>query len=236
MNTKFRPLIKKILIFGIGIIGLSLLSIFWVALGFNEWIYTTFSPLQASKNINSLFTLIVYLTGLLCLFLILGRDIFVSIASEFKISKNIKDGVAIGIIILSFTLLYNIIINQIIPTGSNQNESSVEAMTLQNPLFSTISIVFIAPIFEELVYRYGLFGLLKSTNRFLAYAGTILIFAFIHFNFSTEPSELLNEVLNLPSYLFAAGILSYAYDKNGLACSIVAHAFNNLFAVITTFF
>ena len=92
------------------------------------------------------------------------------------------------------------------------------------------------PIVEEFTYRYGLFGYVKKHNKTLAYVATILIFALIHFEFTTDVDQLVNELLNLPSYLIGAIVLSIAYDKSdNLVVPIIAHIFNNLISFTSTF-
>ncbi|MBP5694703.1 MAG: CPBP family intramembrane metalloprotease, partial [Bacilli bacterium] len=89
----------------------------------------------------------------------------------------------------------------------------------------------IGPICEEITYRVGLFSLLKRKNRALAYLVTIAVFALIHFNFSNDPATLLNEIINLPYYMFAAFAFSFAFDKFGFAASATAHISNNLISL-----
>lgn len=225
---------KRVLIFLLGFIGLTVLQILFLGLGFTDWMFFLMPPMEAVKHLNGYFSFLIYCMGLFVLMICAGRDLYEQIANEFRIPKNIRDGVTVGIIILAFTILYNLIVNLFYPSSANQNETSIESMTLSDPLLSACIIVLIAPVLEELTYRFGLFGFLRRSNRFLAYFGTVLVFSLIHFNYSSDTDVLINELLNLPSYMFAAAALSYAYDKNGLACSITAHAVNNLVAVVST--
>ena len=71
-------------------------------------------------------------------------------------------------------------------------------------------------------------------NVFLAYIVTSLVFGLIHFNFFATGDALINELLNLPSYVISGFLLTLAYDKFGFACSSVAHIVNNLFSIVVS--
>ena len=64
----------------------------------------------------------------------------------------------------------------------------------------------------------------------------MVLFALIHFSFDNATAqEWVIELANLPSYMIAAAILCYAYDRNdSLATSIIAHIFNNAYSVLMT--
>ena len=74
----------------------------------------------------------------------------------------------------------------------------------------------------------------------LAYIVTIVLFAFIHFDISSILTGLngqgwdafINEIINIPSYLAAAAILTVLYEKFGFASAFVAHASNNLISIV----
>ena len=64
----------------------------------------------------------------------------------------------------------------------------------------------------------------------------LMVRSLIHFEFTTDVDQLVNELLNLPSYLIGAIVLSIAYDKsNNLVVPIIAHIFNNLISFTSTF-
>ena len=90
-----------------------------------------------------------------------------------------------------------------------------------------------------MTYRVGLFSFLMRTKRWLAYMVTIIVFAFIHFDFTSILTgiqtgvwdTLINEILNLPEYMMAGAVLCVLYDTCGLSASIIAHVGNNLFSI-----
>ena len=233
MNIKNQDLWKRIIVFLLGFIGIYLIVLILGLFRFDQWMLTL---CDSEAMVDALLNFTVYILLFAIMLPILGKYILKDIVKEFTVPQNIKDGIAFGIIIISTTMLYNLIIQQFVDISSNQNEESVENIILTAPFLSTMTVAIIGPIVEEITYRYGLFGSLKKGNRYLAYIGTVLVFALIHFNFSSDKKILTNELLNLPTYLIAAGLLCYAYDRHeSLATSITAHVFNNAVSVILTF-
>ena len=114
--------------------------------------------------------------------------------------------------------------------GVNQNEAAIDSTTSLFPFLSIIIFGILGPICEEFTYRVGLFSIIKRYNRILAYVITALFFGLIHFTFS--PSTIVNELINLPSYMVAGLLLCYFYDYKGIGTSTVAHVANNLFALL----
>lgn len=230
-NEDIFVFVKKMGLFLVGFLGLSIISTI-VQLAFGELIVSAMGD-QAPAFLN----FIVYFIGAIILCLIVWKNELINIFKGFKVPQNIKDGIAIGVIILAVTMSYNLLLSLIMPSfGSNDNEASVDNMILINPVLSFITVVLLAPLVEEITYRYGLFAGIRKYSRVLAYIVTSLVFALIHFDFNfTDQAVLINELLNLPTYIFAAVMLCYAYDKNtALATSMTAHLINNLTAVITT--
>jgi membrane protease YdiL (CAAX protease family) len=235
MYTNRGKFDKNLSVFLIGFLFFNLLPSILYSIGFFEWLDANLLYNIRYYSYSDLLTITAYMISITMLFALIGRTYFDKLIDGLKKHNNIIRGIAIGVIIVTVTVLYNLLINTLVSTGSNINEQSVESLTIRRPFEAFLIIVIIAPIFEEYIYRFGLFGFFKKKSRFLAYVFTILIFALIHFNISVEPSEMINELLNLPSYLIAAGILSYAYDKYDISVSIYAHMFNNLIAFISTF-
>jgi membrane protease YdiL (CAAX protease family) len=60
----------------------------------------------------------------------------------------------------------------------------------------------------------------------------MLVFGLIHMSFN--PDTIINELINLPSYILAGTILTIAYEKEGFAVSTYAHITNNLISFLLT--
>ncbi len=141
-------------------------------------------------------------------------------------TNAILEGLVIALSMLGVTIIYGIISSILYPHESNNNQLSLESAFSVAPFLSFFSIVIFAPVCEELTYRAGLFGVIAKKSRIAAYIVTILVFALIHFDFTAK--DIINELVNLPSYLIGAGFLCYAYDrKNNIFTSIFAHMFYN---------
>ncbi len=187
---------------------------------------------------NSLFNMTVNCTAYALLFtallFIVTPLAFKDLLKGFKKLTPYVAGIACLVAILSFNFVYGIILSFIkVPVSDNVNEQNIETMTKMYFLPSLIFFGIIGPVCEELTYRVGLFSLGARKSKFLGYIITIVVFAFIHFNF--EPDSLVNELLNLPYYAFAALAFSFTYDKFGFAGSVTGHILNNLLSIVSTY-
>ena len=190
----------------------------------------------SSEEKSALFQLLIYGIGLAMILPLVGAAYLKEIILDFKISKNIKDGITLGIILIVVTILYGLITELFLPeTAPNENESTIRSLVSASPVVMGIVIILIGPIYEEVVYRFGLFKTISQVNKPLAYIATAIIFGSIHFTFKSDPNEMLTELVQLPSYIMSGLILAYAYDRNkSLSTSIIAHVFNNTFAFISS--
>ena len=133
--------------------------------------------------------------------------------------------------------IYNLIIQSFYPNlTENENQKAIESMISIYPVLSGIMIVVLAPVLEEITYRFGLFGIGYHKNKCIGFILSSLVFGLIHTNFFGVTEELLIiELLNFPSYVISGFILSYAfYKENSLVPSMTAHAINNLFAFLSS--
>ena len=229
---------KAIVMFVIGIIGLSLIfTIVWN-------IFDIFFELDSKVDIDKVYRFnaysqcITYAIGTISVFAIIGYPTLKLVFSKIKNVDVYVKGITYGFILLFAQSIYSIISGLLFgQVDSNANQEALVQLTNQSPIILFLLTVVLAPIFEEIVYRYSLFGLIHKRNRYLAYLICLVIFGFIHFDFScfssTEPDAIKVELLNLPAYLLSGGILCYAYEKeDSLISSIVAHTTNNLIAFI----
>ena len=154
-----------------------------------------------------------------------------TLIKRFKNWKHILFGLVMGGMVIGVTILYNFIISQFIDLPVNGNEEIAEEMIRQFPVISFFMLGLVGPICEELTYRFGLFGLLKKKNRFLAYIVASFVFGIIHFDFM---GDLIVELLNLPTYVMCGALFCLAYDLFGFEGSVTAHMTNNIYAIIMT--
>ncbi len=208
--------------FGLSVLG-SILSSIFANSGLDVYL--------ASIIINSIAYLVV-LGALIPIIFPHIKDIF----NGFKSGKNIAMGFAFLGMMLASNFIYNLIVYVILkqPQSVNNNEGAIESIVSIYPVASLLIFGIVGPICEELTYRLGLFTFFKRINRVLAYILTIIIFASIHFDFSSfaNPEALRVELLALPTYVIAGFLLTFAYDKFSLSTSLIAHIANNVTAML----
>ena len=149
-----------------------------------------------------------------------------------KSLKNYKSyiyGIAFGILLILVPMAYSNFVNLFYQSNISENESQLHSMMMAYPALSVIFIGIIGPVCEELIYRLGIFESIGKP-RWIAYLVSIIVFALMHFQPTSE--NIINELINLPSYLLSGLILALAYDKCNIATSMTAHMINNLFSVI----
>ena len=233
------PFYRQIIIFVVGYLIFQLfatfLSITVTALATAEYgvgTYAYYNFLTSYKysaliNFTSYFVIFAALTGILILD---AHDLLKS----FKSWKPVVAGVVGLSAILTFNLIYS---NVLAMTGltitDNANENSINAIVTNYPLLSLLVFGIIGPICEEITYRVGLFSFFSRIHKILAYFVTIVVFAFIHFDF-TSTTTIINELLNMPLYGFAAFVFCFLYDHFGFAGGVYAHVTNNLLSIGTT--
>ena len=138
-------------------------------------------------------------------------------------------GLGLGIGMILFDMAYLNLIDLFYTTSVGGNETSVRSVIDLYPAACMFIFGILGPLCEELTYRVGLFGLLKKVSRVLAYIVASLVFGFMHFDWTS--SDLVNELVILPTYVVSGAILALAYDLYDLPCSWMAHSVNNVWAV-----
>ncbi len=184
---------------------------------------------------------IVFIDGL-AYFLLFTALVLVCFKDSIGLLKKFKGwkpyvvgGITFGTIIM-FDVTYNMILNLFqVESSSNANQSVLTSAITVAPIICLLMFGIIGPICEELTYRVGLFSFFRRINKYLAYAITILVFALIHFDFECfSKGTWLNELINLPFYMFAGFAFTFAYEKFGFAASVSAHISNNIYSILAT--
>lgn len=104
----------------------------------------------------------------------------------------------------------------------NPNNAGVFAMAAEEYWKVFVMSVLFAPLVEELMFRGGVFGLLRQRSRLLAYAVTVLLFAFYHV-WSYLAQDTGNWVYLL-QYLPIGVLLCRCYERtNSLWTSVLLH-------------
>lgn len=240
LDKKF--IIKSVFIILLGLIGMSLIFTVVSIIAMMIDPVLSLNPLPENMEahyytVNGALQCIAYVLSLLVALLILGKEEIAKAFSKYKNLSAYLKGITYGLVLLLAQSLYSIVISAIYkaPVEDNQNQKALISLTQYAPLLMGLTTVVLAPIFEEICYRYCFFGSLRKINRILAYVIAGIIFGLIHFDFTcfSNKAQMINELLNLPAYILSGLILCFAYDKeNSLITSISAHATNNLIAFV----
>ena len=240
-NQKPQPVIQVklariVALFVVGFIGFeiiaTLIQIPFLLVARNNYgsntdlIKTYLESAPVSMFVNSISYCVVFV-----ILLFLASPIIPYLWKSFKNKKSYAAGLVAVAAIFAFNLIYSIFLVLVgADVSNNDNQTSLDSIVRVYPLICLVVFGVFGPICEELTYRVGLFETMRQRNRILAYAVTIVIFTFIHFNFTAD--NLVNEILNIPYYASAAFAFTFVYDKYGFAASVSAHVLNNMVSMI----
>lgn len=188
-------------------------------------------------NIKTFFCAIQFFSyiPLLIVIIIFLRKECVEDFISFK--KNIKKNllwVLIGIgFMYASIIIINVIYNIIGITGESNNESII-GLLLDSPgvVLMVISVVLLAPITEEIIFRKLLFGTAEITFKFhpvVAIIFSCLVFSFIH----VTDLESLKYIFQYIALALPICVV-YHYSGNNIYVTIIMHIINNLISVIAT--
>ncbi len=225
-NMIFLTDYKLLLIFLVGSVGF---------LVFNLLLLQGLNYIPADPNLlivlENLIPSILVLSVIAC---ILSYDIKDVLNSFKKTFYHIRPLIAalIGLaVIVAFSYSYQAILGACgYPIADGGNQTAVAKMCQTWPALAFFYVVLFAPLCEELTYRLGLFTVLRKRNRYLAYVVAILLFAFLHFDYTAK--DMVNEFINLPLYIVPAFVLTVLYEYEGVSSSTYAHVLNNLISFI----
>jgi len=145
----------------------------------------------------------------------------------------------LGIMLLA-TFVYNLFLMMcgIDIAGGNANQTNVVELIMKSPILAFIAMIIMAPILEEVTYRYFIYGGIAKFNRRWAIVISGFIFMCVHAtaSFTSQSDNLFRELILLPPYMFSGMALAYAYDKSeNLLIPTSIHALNNLISFILCF-
>ena len=171
--------------------------------------------------INS-FTILVSLT--LLYFKEIKEDI-----KNFKL-KNLSISLKYYIIGLTIYFIYQLIISKTITSNIPSNEEMVRNLFKSNIFIAFISACFLAPILEEILFR---FTILKcSKNKYIFLLTSSILFSIFH----VTNLQSIVQIFFLFSYLILSFTLSYILYKSKNICnSIIIHSIHNLFMALLLF-
>ena len=193
-----------------------------------------FLGLEISSNkLNLTATILASVSILVFFFLFFGNTIIDKLKSVFTLKALLYGVVGFAFFYLA-TILYSVFIYFLeIDYGNNENQEIVVSLIKGEPILAFIVVVILAPIVEEIMYRYALFGAFLKHNRFLAYFISVLAFTIAHFIASFGSDNILLELVSFFPYAFSGIVFAYIYEKSkNLGSAIIAHFINNFLSYI----
>lgn len=167
----------------------------------------------------------------LAAFIAAKNDIWTTNGRSFM-GKAMKLGPSIGLAIGGglFLRVWVVVLNMIIPihTANDQALQGLASSQISNILLF-FSMVVMAPVLEELVFRGFFFKFFFRENRLFAYLLSSLLFTLIH---------MPTDVISFVTYGSLALVMGFVYYKtNRIEMSMLTHAINNLLpALVLAFF
>ncbi len=197
------------------------------------------SPLDEINNFwISNFTPLGYYLIVTILLCILFKNSLKIEAQDFLKNKKsyIKKAFATWGKGILFMILSNIIIMQI-ATNIAGNEEQNRMILQELPIFAIITMCFIGPFIEELLFRKSFKGAFH--NKYIYATITALIFASLHVINGFESYTLQNILTNWTQllYFIPYGSLAFFfgltyYETNNIFISTLAHCFHNTLSII----
>ena len=180
--------------------------------------------------------------------IILFRKHIKTFFAQFK-DKNTWKWIGIGFAIMyGFNFIYSNVLTLLnAMPETNANQAAVNEIIIGTPLLGFLFVVVAAPLFEETIFRFGVFRAFTQKDKKHEIIGmiiTILVFAGVHLVATFEsalmdPSNIDwtligNDMLTFPVYISGAFGITFAYYKSkNLATPITVHMCWNLMSFIS---
>jgi membrane protease YdiL (CAAX protease family) len=102
-----------------------------------------------------------------------------------------------------------------VPSFQNINDTTISQLLQENATLTTIGVVLLAPVAEELFYRGVIFGTFHPRSRLAAYTLSCSAFSTVHVAGYINQADGLTLVLCFVQYLPAGLCLAWSYDRSG---------------------
>jgi len=133
------------------------------------------------------------------------------------------------IMLVIMTVVANIV--EIFVKDGPANQNLIEEAIKQTPILIGISVMILAPLTEELIFRLSLRKVFKNDIIYILMSG--LIFGFIHI---IAGENIINELPYLLTYSIPGFVFAYSYIKSkNIMVPIFLHFIHNTFATVIIF-
>lgn len=194
-----------------------------------------FASLNDSPSSLSIFQYIAYIPFMIVMIFLLKVDFKNDFKAFKKDCKSILIYVGCGFVVMyMLTIIVSMIYQSLGIMEESANEELINKILLSKyALPMIISVVLLAPIVEEILFRKVLFGFCEKTLRLkpiFAILISTFIFAFIHVS-DLENIKFIFQYLPLSLVICSV----YHFSKNNIYAVILLHMANNTIAVIVTY-
>ena len=126
----------------------------------------------------------------------------------------------------------NFAMSYLLPNFENINDSAITSMAHTGYTLTAISVVILAPVVEEVLYRGLIFRNLYRSSQVAAYLLSMAAFAAIHVLGYIGSQSVTTLVICFLQYLPAGLCLAWTYTKaDNIVAPIVVHALVNAVAI-----
>lgn len=171
-------------------------------------------------------TLLYYALGfvymVLAAFSFLRRDFDALLDAPFFCIREVLRGY---LWMLGFNLILGLLL-LLVPEAENPNNQAVMNLYVRDMGSMKAAILFLAPMVEEMMFRAGIFGLLRRKNRRAAYLVSALCFALYH----VVPYAVQNPLywVFVLQYIPVSLLLARCYERTScIWCSVFFHMLVN---------
>jgi membrane protease YdiL (CAAX protease family) len=167
------------------------------------------------------------------LMFMVSRRVYKIIIKNFTLT-SFKQAMRYTGIMYLISISYGIIDTYVFNNNTvNANQQELIKIAADYPVVFIILAVIVAPLIEELIFRYYLYKKLEKTNFLLALVVSTFLFSIIHIIPSFVTGTFFTDIATLPAYLLPSLVFAVAYYQTGkLAVPIFAHFAFNLVSVI----
>lgn len=248
IDLKTRPL-HHVLIAILGYLAMNILFIIIgrMAVRFSGLDLSCMEADICSVEVKTQYNLIVAITQVVCELLvvvaaiIMFRKYFKVLLPEAKEKYTWKwFGICLAIM-YGGVFIYSNFIQLLGLESTSSNQDGVNEIIFNTPFLGFLFVVIAAPIFEEVIFRFGIFRAFTFKDKKFEILGvviTTLIFAGVHmiatfeevFKEANNPNweVFKSDMLTLPVYLIGAFALTFAYYKSkNIVSNIALHMFYN---------
>ncbi len=130
------------------------------------------------------------------------------------------------------------IISMLFPeTGDSANQEIVSDFVKNFPIFGFVSVALIAPVIEELIFRFFLCRPFEKRKKWLGVIVSALAFGCIHMVASVQEGTLLEDLPSLITYVGMGAVLGWRYAKtDNVASNMIAHSMYNFISFLAILF